>query len=161
VDVYEPGPGGMQINDFNAGIDPSGLFWTKAVPSDSVNVELDGDFGDESDGHKSEDVEGEGSASMRVNNVDVLDFGDIGNALFGGRPPKPATLSYEIRWSGFKERVNINNPAQGFRGTFVRNQAQMEWSAKEGDFTFESAPARSSSSLFAEVGSMRNGSFFR
>jgi hypothetical protein len=156
VDVFEPGPGGMQIDDLNPGIEPSGLFWTMPLPSDSVHVEFDGE-----DDSESEDVEGDGSASMHVSNVSVLDFGDIGNALFGGRPPIPATLSYDIRWSGFKERVNITNPAQGFRGTFVRNQAQMQWSAKVGDFTFASAPLSTSSSLFAEVGFMRNGSFFR
>lgn len=156
MDVFEPGPGGMQIDDLNPGIAPSGLFWTMPLPPDSVHVELDGDFDGEG-----EDVEGDGSASMRVRNVSVLDFGDIGNALFGGRPPIPATLSYDIRWSGSNDRVNITNPAQGFRGKFVRNRAQMEWSAQVGDFTFVSAPLSTSSSLFAEVGFMRNGSFFR
>jgi hypothetical protein len=52
------------------------------------------------------------------------------------------------------------NPANGFAGTFVRGQAEMEWSAAVGDFSFASGPASTSSSLFAEIGHERNGSFF-
>ena len=103
----------------------------------------------------------EGSASVRVHNVAVLDFHDIGNALFGGgAPPAPAIVSFHIRWSGIQERVRIRNVDQDFTGKFIRNQAQMEWSATTDEFTFASAPANTSSSSFAELGHMRNGSFF-
>jgi hypothetical protein len=103
----------------------------------------------------------EGSASMRVRNVAVLDFHDIGNALFGGgAPPAPAIVSFHARWSGVQERVRIRNVDQDFTGKFIRNQAQMEWSATTEEFTFTSAPANTSSSVFAELGHMRNGSFF-
>ncbi len=98
---------------------------------------------------------------MRVRNVAVLDFHDIGNALFGGGPPPaPAIVSFHIRWSGIQERVRIRNVDQDFTGKFIRNQAKMEWSATTEDFTFVSAPANTSASLFAELGHMRNGSFF-
>jgi len=141
--VYEPGQGN-QINDFNPGIAPSGLFWTTAISPDDVDVDFE-----------------EGSASYRVRNVAVLDFHDIGNALFGGgAPPAPAIVSFHARWSGVQERVRIKNVAQNFTGKFIRNQAQMEWSATTEEFTFTSAPANTSSSVFAELGHMRNGSFF-
>jgi hypothetical protein len=142
--VYEPGPGN-QINDFNPGIASSGLFWTTAISPDDVDIDFE-----------------EGSASMSVRNVTVLDFHDIGNALFGGgAPPAPAIVSFRVRWSGIQERVRIRNVDQDFTGKFIRNQAQMEWSATTEEFTFASAPADTSSSVFAELGQMRNGSFFR
>jgi len=98
---------------------------------------------------------------MQVSDVAVTDYGNIVNALFGGGPaPVPATVSFEVRWSGVVERVNIVNPDNGFAGEFVRGHAQMEWSATVGDFSFVSGPASTSSSVFAEIGHERNGSFF-
>ena len=140
--MYEPGPGN-QINDFNPGIASSGLFWTTTISPDDVDVDFE-----------------EGSASMCVHNVAVMDFHDIGNALFGGGPaPTPAVVSFRVRWSGVQERVRIRNVDQDFTGKFIRNQAQMEWSATTEEFAFASAPANTSSSVFAELGHMRNGSF--
>ena len=142
--MYEPGPGN-QINDFNPGIAPSGLFWTTAISPEDVDVDFE-----------------EGSASMRVHQVAVTDFHDIGNALFGGgAPPTPAIVTFHVRWSGVQERLRIRNVDQDFTGKFIRNQAQMEWSATTEEFSFASAPANSSSSSFAELGHMRNGSFFK
>ncbi|HWJ47323.1 MAG TPA: hypothetical protein VNS62_06710 [Candidatus Udaeobacter sp.] len=142
--MYEPGPGN-QINDFNPGIAPSGLFWTTAISPEDVDVDFE-----------------EGSASMRVHKVAVTDFHDIGNALFGGgAPPTPAIVTFHVRWSGVQERLRIRNVDQDFTGKFIRNQAQMEWSATTEEFSFASAPANSSSSSFAELGHMRNGSFFK
>jgi hypothetical protein len=136
-----------------------------AIPPDSVQIGFEDEDDDDHDhGGDSEGDSGnvlDGSASIRVRNVAVQDFGDFSNALFGGGPPPvPATLSFDVRWSGLNERVEIINSAQGFRGKFVRNQAQMSWSAIVGDFKFVSGPASTSSSVFAEVGSERNGSFF-
>jgi hypothetical protein len=139
--VYEPDPG-SQINDFNPGIEPSGLFWTIAVPDAAVDVNF-----------------GAGRARLAVGNVPVLDFGDIINALFGPRPPVPATVSFDVRWSGIGERTSLVNHTQGFTGEFIRNTAQMEWTARVGDFAFVSGPASTSTSVFAEIGHERNGTF--
>jgi hypothetical protein len=65
-----------------------------------------------------------------------------------------------VQWSGVDERVNVKNRASGFAGEFVRNKAQIEWSAVVGDYRFVSAPLETSSSQFAEVGTERNGSFY-
>jgi hypothetical protein len=128
----------------NPGITPSGLFWTTVIPAGSVSVNP-----------------GKGRASLQVRNIVVTDYGDYGNALFGGGPPPvPATVSFEVQWSGVAERVNVVNPTDGFAGEFVRNSAQMAWSATVGDYSFVSAPASTSSSIFAEVGHERNGVFF-
>jgi hypothetical protein len=147
VDVYLPGPGN-QIHDLNpSAFPPVGLFWTTEIPIAGVDVQL-----------------GKGSAILQASNVAILDYGNIGNALFGGGPaPIPGTVSFKVVWSGVDQRVNIKNPDPvfgGFAGEFVRNTAQMEWNAEVGDFTFASDPIATSSSSFAEIGHERNGSFF-
>src|SRR5215468_6758084 len=73
-------------------------------------------------------------------------------------------ISYRVSHvSGVNERLNIKNTDPlygGFVGEFVRNSAQMEWSAAVGDYTLVSDPIVTSSSSFAEIGHERNGSFF-
>ena len=147
MDVYDPSLGGAQIHDLNPGILPRGLFWTIAIPGDGIRVNL-----------------GKGAASMTADNVPIEDYGNIGNALFGGGPtPIPGTVSFTVAWHGVGERLNIRNTDPvfgGFAGEFVRNAAQMEWTATVGDLQFVSDPLATSSSEFAEIGHERNGVFF-
>ena len=146
--MYElPSLGGAQIHDLNPTVfPPTSLFWTIEIP-DGVAVNL-----------------GKGSATMEASNVPIFDYSNIPNALFGGGPPPVAgTVSFKVAWRGVNQRVNIKNtdPAYGgFAGEFIRNAAQMEWTATVGNLTFASAPLATSSSSFAEIGHERNGSFF-
>jgi hypothetical protein len=146
VDVYEPGPG-AQLHDLNpSDYHPTGLFWTIEIPESGIQVHL-----------------GKGYALMEAINVPIFDYGNIGNALFGGAPRTPGTVSFRVIWSGVKERVNIRNTDPifgGFAGEFIRNTAQIEWTAITDDYTFVSAPLATSSSDFAEIGQERDGSFF-
>lgn len=107
---------------------------------------------------------GKGSASLQASNVAILDYGNIPNALFfDNPPPTPGTVSFKVLWSGADERLNIENTDPvfgGFAGEFVRNTAQMEFSAAVGDYTLVSDPLATSTSSFAEIGHERNGSFF-
>jgi hypothetical protein len=153
VDVYdEPGPGsqiGSQIHDMNPShFPPTGLFWTLAIDEDDVEVNL-----------------GRGTASMEAEDVPILDYGTIQNALFGGGPaPVPGSVSFRVTWGGAGQRVDIRNTDPifgGFAGTFIRNAARMAWTAKVGPLRFESAPLATSSSSFAEIGHERNGIFFQ
>jgi hypothetical protein len=127
---------------------PLGLFWTIELPEDSVEVEF-----------------GRGKASLRGFDVPVFDYGTGANALFGP-PPSPLPIgrvSLTVVWSGSGQSVNIRNTDPtygGFAGEFIRNKAQMEWTARVGDYTFVSDPLITSSSAFAEIGHERNGSFF-
>jgi len=60
-------------------------------------------------------------------------------------------------------RLNIRNTDPvygGFGGEFIRNGAQMEWTASAGVYQFVSDPLATSSSSFAEIGHERNGMFF-
>jgi hypothetical protein len=145
--VYEPGPG-AQIHDLNPStFPPTGLFWTLAVPGDGIEVHP-----------------GKGVASMEAFDVPIFDYGNIGNALFGGGPAAvPGSVSFKVVWSGEGERVKIRNDDPvfgGFAAKFVRNSAQMEWTGTLGDLTFVSDPLSTSASVFAELGHERNGSFF-
>jgi len=145
--VYEPGPG-SQIHDLNpTHFPPTGLFWTIEIPDDGIEVHL-----------------GSGEASLEARDVPILDYGDFGNAAFGGGPPPvPGSVSFKVTWGGVGERVNVRNTDPvygGFAGQFVRNAAQMEWTATVGAFRFASAPLATSSSSFAEIGQERNGVFF-
>jgi hypothetical protein len=52
-----------------------------AIPMDSVDVNL-----------------GKGTAVMAASNLQMLDFHDFGNSLFGGgETPTPATVSVNVR----------------------------------------------------------------
>jgi hypothetical protein len=126
----------------NPGVAPSGLFWTMALP-ESVDVNL-----------------GKGSAIMRGTGLVMPDFGDFGNSLFGGKPTTPASVSFNVRWGGVGQRMNVVNTDDGHRGEFVLNSAQMEWTAVVGDYEFVSAPMSTSKSDFAEIGHEQNGAFF-
>jgi hypothetical protein len=142
VDVYQLRAGDQtptQIHDLNPStFPPLGLFWTIGPPEDSVEVEF-----------------GKGKASLRGFDVPVLDYGTLINALFGP-PPSPlptGSVSFKVVWGGVGQRVHVRNTDPvygGFEGEFIRNSAQMEWTATVGDYTFVSDPLATSSSSFAE-----------
>ena len=148
MEVFLPGPGD-QIHDLNPStFPPVGLFWTIELPEDSVEVEF-----------------GKGKASLRGFDVPVFDYGTLSNALFGPVPsPLPrGSVSFKVVWSGGGQPVNVRNTDPvygGFAGQFIRNKAQMEWTARVGHYTFVSDPLATSSSSFAEIGREQNGSFF-
>jgi hypothetical protein len=133
------------LHDFNPGIATSGLFWTVALPAGSVEVNP-----------------GSGRASMSAANVAVSDFFTIPNSLLHGAiaPPVPATVSFAVHWGGAGKRVKLRDPVNGFTGEFVENAASMTWSASSLGLSYQSGVEDSSVSVFAEVGSERNGVFF-
>jgi hypothetical protein len=162
VDVYLSGLDN-QIHDLNpTAFPPVGLFWTIEISEDdSGNNQEKG----EGRGGGVEVELGRGSASMLVSNAPILDYGTIQNALFGGGPPPvPGSVSFKVVWSGGDQRVHIRNTDPvfgGFEGEFIRDTAQMEWTASVGNYTFASDALATSSSSFAEIGRERNGSFFK
>ncbi len=133
---------GDQIHDFNPGIAPSGLFWTIRIPDESVEVELD-----------------DAEASMKLSDVEIRDFFNIGNALMRGKSVH-ADVNFHVRWSGVKKRVHTRDATNQFDGRYIEDTATMAWSAEEKGFKFVSDPADTSITLFAEIGHERNGVFF-
>ncbi len=129
-----------QIHDFNPGITASGLFWTIAMPSGSVQV----------DGLS-------GSASMRRQALELKDYFTIANALFGGTPPVPATLSFTVAWAGATGSGSVDDAANDFALQFVTTGATMEWTVDSGGATYTSTGV--TGVPFAILGKERNGIF--
>jgi hypothetical protein len=127
------------VHDFNPGVERSGLFWTARIGRGGVRVNL-----------------GAGSASMHVADLDVEDYHDVVNALQDG-PSVPASVSFDVDWSGVNERVKTRNRSVDFGGEYIRNTATAVWSASESGFSFQSEPLASG---FATIGHERNGVFF-
>jgi hypothetical protein len=148
MDLYQGPVGSNQVHDFNPGTIDSGpakgLFWTMHIPTSDVHVNL-----------------GQATATMRVNNADVEDYHTLSNALLDG-PSDPATVSFAIRWQGVKARVDVQDFDLGFTGRFIEDSATVAWSASvpSTGFSFRSDPAATSKTIFAEIGSERNGIFF-
>jgi hypothetical protein len=127
------------VHDFNPGISSTGVFWTARIDRGSVKISL-----------------GNGSASLHVAELPVGDYGTVVNALTGG-PGVASTVTFDVSWHGVDERVDIRNSSVDFGGEFVRNSADLVWSATEPGFTFHSD---SLASDFATLGHERNGVFF-
>lgn len=142
--MYASG-GGAQLHDFNPGIDRSGLFWTRTVPPDNVDVDLDA-----------------GTATFAMQDVHMMDFLTFQNAVLGGGPPpRPGAVSFRVTWnSGGAAPIPNDVAAKRFHGEHAFAEATMEWSGYSGDFTFQSHPASQSSAEAALLGSHRNGSFY-
>ena len=132
------------MNDFNPGIQPSGLFWTVAVPDDSVDVHP-----------------GAGTARFALSNFATRDFHNIGNSVMGG-PSDPAVVSFEMLWPG-RGQAMVQTDGSTFSFDSVIGSATVEWTGlnKATGMRFQSDPASMSHSEFAAVGHEKNGVFFR
>lgn len=104
---------------------------------------------------------GSGSARLHASDVQLRDYHDIPNALQQG-PFVDATVSFDVVWPGGGQRVKIRDHTNDFGGSFVEGTSTIEWSGQnaKGEF-FQSDPANTSVSHFAEVGKERNGVFFQ
>lgn len=110
-----------------------------AVPPESVQVEVDNS-----------------AMSLRVTDAGIRDYHDVANALRQGRSV-PATLSYDLRWSGATGGDEIRNTELRFAARFTEMNATMVWRAETEAFKFGSEPAKSK---FAAIGGESNGIFF-
>lgn len=102
---------------------------------------------------------GAGRATFSLNVFETLDFHDFLNSLKHG-PSDPVTTSFKVQWGGKVRQFQRRDAANGLRGEFVETGATMEWFASEKDFSFASAPADTSTSVFAVLGEEHNGVFF-
>jgi len=157
MDIYT-GPVGQanltqQIHDYSPGIGPKGLFWIIPVSQDSVMIDLDN-----------------ARASLRLSDVPVMDAHDLANALTGGKglanppippiAPVPATVSFDIEWSGALAEAKIVNEAENFRGEYVETGVTINWSAHQAGFDFVSEAPNPSRNIYSVLGHEQNGFFF-
>lgn len=91
--------------------------------------------------------------------MDVADYHDLVNALKHG-PSVPANVSFHIRWSGVKKRVHLRDEQNEYDAQVIEDSATIRWSARRKDFKFVSAPASTSTTVYSEIRSERNGEFF-
>ena len=140
------------MHDFDPGIHPypGGLFWTVPLQSDR-----------EDEGRGSVRVDLDDSKARMTANLQVRDFFNIPNALFRFQKPASvrATVSFDIRWLGpATGRTAVTSPP-GSSGQLLMNTATMKWSAENAQgFSFKSDPS-STTSVFGQLGRVRNGIF--
>jgi hypothetical protein len=113
-------------------------------PSDAVDVQF-----------------GAGKARMSATDLPLFDFFNLPNGLFRFQDPvsTPAKCTFDIHWSGpVTSRGPVTSPASS-AGQLVMSQATMTWSASNDQgFSFQSNPAKTTS-VFAQLGRVRNGVF--
>jgi len=127
------------------------LFWTAPLSSDR-----------EDQGHSGVSVDLEdGKARMRAKNLRVRDFFNIPNALFRFQSPESvgATVSFDIRWLGPATSPSAVTSPPGSSGRLLMSPATMKWSAENAQgFSFKSNPS-GTTSVFGQLGRVRNGIF--
>jgi hypothetical protein len=120
----------------------SGLFWTIAVPSETLVADL-----------------AAGTATYRATDLRCRDSGVVANGIVGG-PSLSATVSWDMRWSGVTGRSTVKDETNRFRLDAVETKCVIDWSAEgPGEFSFKADP-NSSNAVYALVGRERNGVFF-
>lgn len=110
-------------------------------------------------------------ASLHAEGLSVPDAHDLANSLTLGKglpsmgipaiAPVPATVSFDVEWSGEIDRATVVNDAQTFRGDFIKTGSTIKWSSINQDgFSFESEDPDPSRSFGATIGREQNGVFF-
>ena len=102
---------------------------------------------------------GTGAAEWSMSNLKLTDYFNIPNALFRFDGSTPATVSFDIVWSGpVTGRGPVTGPA-GSTGELIMSSATIRWSASNGlGFSFASNPSNTKS-VFAQLGHVSNGVF--
>jgi len=115
------------------------------------------------------DVE-DGEASFSLRNFEIDDYGDVVNALTGGKEIATARLTLRIDWHRVTRRHDVRNPnppsafAQStpFATHEAFTNASLRWSAVEtlNGVTSHIIGQRSDAADFALIARERNGVFF-
>jgi hypothetical protein len=135
-------PNTHQIHDFNLDIDPfpGGVFWTKAMEADVVEVDLE-----------------DRDAELRVSGLRLTDYFTLANSFADGAllGSKPATVSFEVQWRGGGAAKTIGD-GTNFAARVIEDTAAIHWRGEEEGFRFTSL---TSTTHFAEIGTESNGIF--
>ena len=107
---------------------------------------------------------------MHVEGLSVPDTHDVANSLTNGQgypplgippiAPVPATVSFDVEWSGEISRATVVNEAQNFRGDFIKTGSTIKWSSVQNGFFFESEEPNPVRNIGATIGRECNGIFF-
>jgi hypothetical protein len=69
-------------------------------------------------------------------------------------------VSFTVKWSAQGDAEHFKDPAHQYRGDLRPATAQMDWTARSGNFDYTSEPLDKSASDLAWLGTESNGSFF-
>ncbi len=94
-----------------------------------------------------------------LENFEIPDFHDLGNALHHGKPIGPGLVDVTTTWSGGGQVSHVRDAANGFTGRKVTGTSHVSWSVKMGGFSF-TADESGQISRVSEVWKERNGVFF-
>ena len=143
----------QQIHDYSPPIAANGLFWTIPIDPDNLRVELNS-----------------ARASFHVVDLAIPDFHDLANNLTNGHGlvnppippivPVPATVSFDVEWSGEISRATVVNEMQNFSGDFIKTGSTIKWSSEQNGFFFDSEEPDPARNLGAVIGREANGVFF-
>ncbi len=137
---------------------PTTVTWVVPIPIGSAHVHLS-----------------QGTASLRVRNLCVLDAFTVANSLAGvNRPVNPVAGIFDslhIEWSGITTVEMADQSGNQMRGTFVEGEARIAVTARTPKtdvttlsnghgFRFHSDPSSTSVSHFALIGEEQNGVYF-
>ena len=125
------------MHDFTGGITPAGLVWTVRLPGDALTVAPRG-------------------------NVVTVDARDVAVVDDRAAPAgeTPATVSFQMTWTGRGGRRRLAAGSPAFAGQFFRHaRAHGTFSGAEDGFGFASDAHRRARSTFAELGTEQNGLF--
>src|SRR5438094_9116545 len=130
--------------DFNPGVAASELFWTTAIPDDA-----------------GDDHPGAGTGRYALSDFAVPDYHDGLNSILRG-PHDPGIASFDIRWEG-SGRSTMQTDGSLFSFDAVVSSATVEWEGlnKKSGAHFVSDPRSTSHSVYAAVGHLKNGVFYR
>ncbi|TMD22195.1 MAG: hypothetical protein E6I39_01465 [Chloroflexi bacterium] len=100
---------------------------------------------------------GHGTASYRLSNFAIEDYGNIGNALSDGSSV-PGVVSFDAEWSGVVERATTSDTSNQFSLSLVRTGASINWSgiSSLGNFASDAITKVN----FAQIAHETNGMFF-
>src|SRR5262245_11488646 len=101
-----------------------------------------------------------GTATMRATGVAMPDVRDNESSIVGG-PRVPATVSFDVEWSTPLARALLRNEAEAWGGEYAETESRIAWSARQEGFAYQSAPLRTSTSVWGVVGRQRSGAYFR
>jgi hypothetical protein len=137
----------VQVHDFNPGIAPSGLFWTIPIEPGAVKVDP-----------------ATGEARLRVQALKIEDYHDILNSIgiVPPTPPLPSRVTFDVRWAGHGDPIDLNDPTFGFMGHYVTGPATISFTGSNDGSTvvYRSDPTGQTNVGLPAVGTEQNGVFF-
>ena len=106
---------------------------------------------------------GRGDAHFTFSDLALFDYFTSVNAILrdGSAPIIDATASVEIQWTGTGERLQVNNDAAGFGGSYGHASATVEWSASNAaGYSFSTVNSSATNVTHAFTAHVRNGVFY-